>query len=219
MPVNIFRREGEEEQQNVYEDFAGTFKAGYQDEDGTPVSVSEFIVQTADPDLVDSLVEVLGGEVEELEEAKNDEIYRIRTTSNRVPIVLDDASGVYTSLVLWGADNSILHETDGTYTIEEGELTDQLSPFANEKTRDELKKAKFKPSIRVRFRIEGHEDLGRFAFYSQSWTALDDFAEAEAELAGIGGKATGELGLKEIQGKKFNFTKPFLKSVRAAADS
>lgn len=159
---------------------------------------------TADPDVAERVAELFGGEVLDNEHAER--VYQVFTEAETLPIKINQG-GIGVSLVLWG--NGVkTAETDGTHLIEDGVLTDKICAHTFEKSLDDILGMGFKPNLRLNFSIEDNEDLGSFALFSSSKTAMEHFARKEAELEEIDGSVSSTITLEFVETKKGGFRKP-----------
>lgn len=217
--INIFQVEGEEETQRSSE-LVGRFRSGYQ-ADNRPVALKEFRVTTGDPEVASAIAELLGADEEPSKwDTKTDENIQVFTTTKSVDIIVDGEGAIRATLVLWGQGGKIV-ETDGTHVYDDdGNLTDEECSFTAGKTRDELKRLHRAkkgpgPSLQAYFTLADGPELGKFKFFSGSWSSLDNFAEESDRLAELEGPQRYTLELKPVEfekdGEKIQFTKPVLK--------
>lgn len=223
MPISIFTPEAEASATGSSDDVVGRFRAGYQ-VNGRPMGLDKFRLTTGDPEVADKALALLGDDdgsgVSEWE-TKTEENLQIFTEADLVPIILDSKGAVRSSLVLWGR-KGMLYETDGTFLIKDGELTDEEAPCAGW----DIKRLKSEasngmgpdPSIRVFFRLAADPELGRLKFFSSSWTALDEFAEAEALVEDLGFPCSADLWLERVEfttkeGEDRSFVKPRITNI------
>jgi len=70
------------------------------------------------------------------------------------------------------------------------------------------------PSLQAYFRLVDAPELGKFKYFSGSWTAIENYAEAESQLAVIDGPARATLLLDVVSwtdresGQERSFTRP-----------
>lgn len=204
--------------QRFADDLVGRFRSGYQI-NGRPASLERWRVTTGDPEVADSLHELLGGEAPQEWEAQGEDNVELFTDADSIDIVLDGPSAIRSEMVLWGRSGAI-RRCDGV----EQKGVDKDDPAAGKgcecpATFADRKEAAKKgtgcqPSITVYFRLADNPDLGRFKFTSGSWSLVRDLPEPEGKLAEIDGPALATLALEVVEyesgGKKRKFTKPVL---------
>jgi len=208
------------------DDVVGRFRSGYQTTSGRPVGLDNFRVTTGDPTVAEAIMELMGADDSGVSEwdTSTEETLQVFTQTSEVPIIVEP-KGVRATLVLWSRSGKKIVETDGEYIIEDGELTDRLWD-GRDKTLPELKNDARDgvgpaPSLQVYFRLASNPDLGKFKFFSGSWTAIDGFNVAEDRIAEIGGPANATLKLERVeftnkQGENVSFVKPVIKVHGAA---
>lgn len=221
MGINIFQVDGENaESGERANDIVGRFRSGYQ-AGNRPVALTEWRITTGDPEVAESIATLMGADEEPSKwETTTEEKIQVFTKTAKVNVIVDGPGAVRASLVLWGQGGKIL-ETDGTYLYDdEGNLTDEICAMTAGKTMKELKELDRKgkgpgASLQVYFRLADAPDLGKFKFFSGSWTALDAFAEEADRLVDLGeGPYRYTLELKKVEfekdGETIRFTKPVL---------
>lgn len=222
MGINIFtvnEDNADGETSGSSNDVVGRFRSGYQ-VDNRPVGLTQWRVTTGDPEVAESIAALLGAEEEPSTwETKTGENRQVFTTSNEVEIIVEPKS-VKATLVLWGQGGKIC-ETDGTYLYDEdGNLTDEECIFTAGKTLQELKDSHRSgkgpgPSLQVYFRLAEAPQLGKFKFFSGSWTALDAFSKvadvmAESSTARRFTLELDVISFKNKKGEDITYTKPVL---------
>lgn len=188
-----------------------------------PYSLEAWKFSTDDPDVAESALAAFGYAEDEdaakalkvdgfnqvIEGGSEDNVrYEVYSATNKLEITVQPG-GIGTSLVLWKPDNSgKVAETDGTHLIEDGVLTDTISPLTDGKTLDEIFHMGFKPNLRLNFTIVGHEDLGSFVLFNGARTALENFAQRERELDEIDATVTTTVELEFVKSKRGGFRRP-----------
>lgn len=200
------------------DDLVARFRSGFQTPSGRPVGLDHFRVTTGDPDVAARVIELLGDDGQGVSEweTSTEEKLQVFTTTDSVEVIIEPGA-VRSTLVLWSRAGKKIVETDGEFLIEEGKLTDRPWDGAS-KTLAQIKQdAKDGvgpgPSLQVYFRLVGAPDLGKFAYYSQAWTAVESFGKAETELEEIGGPARAVLFLERVEftakdGTNVSYVKP-----------
>ena len=217
MGLNIFSVDKTEDGESTSSDILGRFRSGYQTADKRPVALTEFRITTGDPEVAAQVAEVLGAKEDPKKwDTTTDETFEVFTEASSVDVIVDGTGAIRATLVLWGQNAKIL-ETDGSYLYDdEGNLTEEKSMMTYGKTLKELKALHRSgkgpgPSLAVYFTIP---DLGKFRFYSSSWTALENFAEMADLMEDADGPQKFTLELKKVEfekdGEKISFTKPVL---------
>lgn len=222
MAINIFAVDEENAAKAEYSDdpVVGRFRAGYQ-VNKLPVSLSAWRVTTGDPEVAAAVVELLGAEEDPSEwETSTDERLQVFTEASSVDVILEGRGSAKASLVLWGAQSKIL-ETDGSYLYDDdGNLTDDRCDMTYGKTLQELKamaraKKGPEPSLQAYFRLADAPELGKFRFFSGSWTALDEFDAASDLMASAEGPQRFTLSMEKNEftnsdGELIKYSKPRL---------
>jgi hypothetical protein len=217
MPIasSIFDNANTSSERQV-DDIVGRFRSGYQ-ANNRPASLTEWRVTTGDPDVAQTILDLMGGDGFTEWDTQTEETLQVFTSSKSVDILLDSPGSVRTSLVVWGRKGKLL-ETDGQYLIEEGKVTDKVCDQTFGKTIKEIKaeseRTGIEPSLQVYFRLAEAPELGRFKFFSSAWTAIDGFTKAESKLAAIDGPARARLELELVEwtdkntGQNRSYTRP-----------
>lgn len=215
MPISgdIFKKAANNGSTSTADDVVGRFRSGFQ-ANNRPVALDAWRITTADFAVAEKVHDLLGGEEPSEWETKTGEIHQVFTDAQSVDIILETAKA---SLVLWSAKGGKIRETDGEFLIEDGKLTDKPDPDRHLSLAERKEMAKAgsgpEPSLQAYFRLADAPELGKFKFFSGSWTAIESFSDAEVALAEEGGplKATLELEVVEYttsSGENRRFTKP-----------
>ena len=202
------------------DDIVGRFRSGQQLND-RPLALSEWRITSGDPSALEDVRKLMGGEEPSKWDTKTDESFELFTTSSSVNITLDGPTSLRSSMVLWGRSAKI-RQCDGAEQ-EGGE------PCACPSDIQELKEQgkqgiACQPSIQVYFRLTDAPALGKFKFFSGSWTMAKEMSGAEEALEAIGGPAFATLRLELVEyttkaGKNVKFTKPVITILGPAEDS
>lgn len=218
MAIRIFDADPDAQKRKPLEDVVGRFRSGAL-QSNRPVSLDEWRVTTGDPEVAETIQGIMGGDEPETWETKGEDNIEVYTTTSSVDIILDGPNAVKSAMVLWGR-NGIIHTSDGE-TLSTGEPDPMAGKSLQE--RKEAAKAGYgsEPSVQVYFKLEGHEDLGKFKFFSGSWTLAEAIGAVEDKLAEIDGPARATLSLEVVEyttkaGREVRFTKPVL-NVKGAA--
>jgi hypothetical protein len=209
------------------DDVVGRFRSGFLTSGGRPQSLDAFRVTTGDPDIAEAVSELMGADGSGVSswETSTEEKLQVFTTTSEVAIIVEPAS-IKASLVLWSRGGKKIVETDGSYLIEDGKLTDNQWDGAS------LPMAKVKqnakdgvgpsPSLQVYFRLAESPGLGKFKYFSGAWTAIDTFNAAESRVESLGGACDAMLSLEKVEftakdGTEVSYFRPSLKVLGLAA--
>lgn len=217
MPIsgNIF--DGPKPKQTTSDDVVGRFRSGFQ-ANNRPVALDAWRVTTADPEVAEKVAVILGAEDGVSEwETQTGEIYQVFGSAPKVEVILDH---VRTSLVLWSNKGGKILESDGEYLIEDGQVTSRPDPDAGLPLAERKEKARLGtgpgPSLQAYFHLASDPDLGKFKFFSGSWTAMTNFSDAEAALMAADGPLLADLELERVSwtdkatGQERSFVKPVI---------
>lgn len=201
------------------DDIVGRFRSGTL-LNRRPLALEEWRVTTGDPEVADAIAELMGVETgpQEWDTSGEDNI-EVFTTSKSVGIILDGPDAIRTGMALWGR-NGLIHACDGETTTDGTPCTMSGRTVAERK--DAAKAGHgCSPSLQVYFKLADAPDLGRFKFFSGSWTMAAEIHEAEDALERIGGPALATLTLEVVEyttkgGRDVRYTKPVVKVKRAA---
>jgi hypothetical protein len=200
------------------EDMVGRFRSGYQI-NGRPSSLEKWRVTTGDPEVAETLRELLGGEAAQEWETKGEDNLEVFTDAASIDVLVD-ANAIRSEMVLWGRSGAI-RKCDGVSQGGDnaGKPCECPSAFSERKAAAD-RGTGCQPNLTVYFRLAADPDLGKFRFTSGSWTFAKEIGFAEDDLAKIDGTAKGTLSLEvveyESQGKKRRFVKPVLKIIGEA---
>lgn len=213
MAINIFKVDPNAKSQRFSDDIVGRFRSGAQ-VNGRPLALEEWRVTTGDPEVAKAVQDMLGGDDPQEWATQTEETLEVFTKSKTLEVVFDGPGAIRSGMVLWGR-NGIIHQCDGEVTTE-GTACPQAGKTVKE--RKEAAKAGHgcEPNIQVYFRLAEDPDLGKFKFFSGSWTLAEDIGDAEAALERIDGPARGTLTLEVVEyttkaGQHRRFTKPVVK--------
>jgi hypothetical protein len=217
----IFDVDGDSPAASKVDDIVGRFRSGHQ-LNGQPAALSEWRVTGSDPVALNQVVGLLGGDEAGKWDTKSEETYEVFTEANSIDIILDGPKALRTSMVLWGRKGKI-RECDGAVQTDEAVSECACPSDLAEKKEGAKIGTACEPSIQIYFRLANQPDLGKFKFFTGSWTMAKDLWEAEEALAEIGGPAYATLTLELVEfttksGKHVQYTKPVL-DITGAADS
>ena len=211
----------ETEQKASSDDIVGRFRSGHQI-NGRPMALSSWRVTGADPVVLSTLSEIMGGNEDPAKwDTKSEETYEIFTTSTEVEIIIDGPKALKTGMVLWGR-KGLIRSCDGVTQTDDAQTECACPSDLRERKEAAKNGSACEPSIQIYFRLALNPELGKLKFFTGSWTFAKEIWKAEARLAEIGGPAHATLGLEVISfttkdGKEITYTKPKL-DVHDAAD-
>lgn len=206
------------------DDVVGRFRSGHV-LSNRPVALTEWRVTTGDPEVADTIYDLLGGDKPQEWEAKGEDNLEVFTASSELEVIIESASALRQRMVLWSRNGKIIQAGDGE-TLEDGtpdpdaELT---LAERKQKSRDGVGPS---PEITLFFRVAANPDLGVFKYQTGSWSLATDIAadSIDGQLADVGGPARAILGLEEVSyvakngpraGQTVQYTKPTLKILGA----
>ena len=200
---NIFKSANEAKASSGSDDIVGQFRAGFQDERGRPVGLTSWRATTGDPTVADRLHELLEATDEITEwETKTDQNLQVFGNRESIDIILDGPGSIRSSMVLWSQKGGKIIETDGEYIIENGVVTDKPDPDAMLPLAERKEKARNgtgpSPSLQVYFRLADAPELGKFKSFSSSWTAIENYGEAESQLAAFDGPVRATFTIDQV---------------------
>lgn len=174
------------ERSSFADDIVGRFRSGRQvkiDGKDVPEALTEWRVTTGDPVVGERIAALMGGEVEEWETEKEDNL-QILTDSKAVSIVIEP-DGVDASFKQFIPGAGLTHHCDGFEYLspEEDKGTPCKCPtIIAERKLAATKGRGPKPSVDVSFRLESDPDLGVFRFNSGSWKLVEALGPLFADL-------------------------------------
>lgn len=196
------------------DDIVGRFRSGAQI-NKRPVALEAWRVTTGDPEVAAAVQGLFGGDEPAPWETQAEDNLEVYTEATTFDVILDGPQSVKTSMVLWGR-NALIRSCDGVTQTD-----DKRSPCVCPQAVSERKEAAkagtgCEPSIQVYFRLADDPDLGRFKFFSGSWSFAGEVGTAEAALEKIDGPARASLTLEVVEyttktGREVRYTKPVLK--------
>lgn len=202
------------------DDIVGRFRSGQQLND-RPLALSEWRITSADPEALSIIAKIMGGAEPTEWNTKTDEKYELFTTSSSVNITLDGPTALRSSMVLWGRSAKI-RQCNGA---EQEDGTPCACPSDIKELKAQGKQGlACEPSIQVYFRLTDAPELGKFKFFSGSWTMAKEMGAAEAALAVIDGPAYATMHLELVEyvakdGTNVKFTKPVVSILGPTTDS
>ncbi|WP_425837406.1 hypothetical protein [Streptomyces fractus] len=213
------------ERSSFADDVVGRFRSGRLVKLGgkdVPESLNEWRVTTGDPVVAAKIVEILGGESEEWETDKEDNL-QVLTDSPTVAIIIEP-EGVDASFKMFMPGAGMTHHCDGFEYLspEEDKGTPCGCPslIAERKLKATQMRGP-KPSIDVKFRVADAPDLGIFRFNSGSWKLVEVLGPLFAELDKYEGRQVrATLTIENVSfvpqkgpraGQEVSYNKPVIK--------
>lgn len=228
MSLRIFQNETEpvERPKRQSDDIVGRFRAGYQTENGRPVSITEWRITTGDPEVAKAVYEEFGGEEPNTWAAKGEDNLQVFTASNKIDVIVESEKSLRERMVKWNRAGELVYESDGE-TITGGKKYQIGDPDPDADLTFQERKTKAReedgaiPQIEVYFRLADLPDLGVFKFQTGSWGFAQDLARngVSETLESIGGPARATLTLEPVSfvakngpmaGKTVSYTKSSL---------
>jgi hypothetical protein len=186
------------------DDLVGTFRTGHQDARGNPKSLTEWRVTSGDPDVVEAVAEVLGGDPQEWDNEK--EPIEAFTAAKTITVVLEPGA-IRSGYARWGR-NSLVSRCDGevvTYSADDDSEVGKPCGCAGKSLEDRRKAAKngtgCKPDVSIVFALEALPNLGKFRFRSGSEILLKDIQDVEEIVTASAENVTATLTLEQVTTK------------------
>ncbi|WP_172384875.1 hypothetical protein [Streptomyces sp. MNP-20] len=198
-------------------DFVGRFRAGMQI-NNRPVGLKSWRVTTGDPEVAKAVADQYGGQAEEWETTKEDNL-QVLTEADAIKVVVDGPDALTFRMALYGMTGKPIHACDGV------EFTDTEDPRHGQpcgcpQTLQERKAAAKaghgpKPDQRITFRLADNPELGRFRLMTGSWEFMKAMETMWRELEAVGGPALCTLKLELVEfttkaGVEVSYRKPVL---------
>jgi hypothetical protein len=222
---------------NFADDIVGRFRSGRLVKLGTketPESLNEWRVTTGDPSVAAKIAELLGGESEEWETEKEDNL-QILTDASSVQIIIEP-DGVDASFKQFVPGAGMTHHCDGFSYLspdeDKGQSCGCPSLIAERKLKAQQQRGP-KPSVDIEFRLADAPDLGKFRFNSGSWKLVETLAPLFKSLDDAGNETNpvrASLTIENVTyvpqkgpraGQTVSYNKPVIKvfgPVTATAD-
>ncbi|KPC89909.1 hypothetical protein ADL27_38505 [Streptomyces sp. NRRL F-6602] len=201
-------------------DIVGRFRAGRL-VGKMPESLNEWRVTTGDPEVAAELARLLGGEPEEWNTDREDNL-EVLTTSKSVNIIIESSDKIDASMKLFSA-SGLFHHCDGVAYLSPEEDKGQACgcPESLQERKDKARVGRGpKPSIDITFRLTDAPDLGLFRFNSGSWEFVKVLHELIADVDAYDGPVRATLTIEHIEytaksGKDVAYNKPSVKVLGA----
>lgn len=190
------------ERPSFADDFVGRFRSGRLlkiDGKDVPDSLDAWRVTTGDPTVAAKIAELLGGEPEEWETDKEDNL-QILTDSATVRIIIEP-DGVDASFKQFMPGAGLIHHCDGFAFLSPEEDKGKSCGCPSLVAERKLKATQMrgpKPSVDITFRLDGAEDLGKFRFNSGSWKLVEALGPLFRDLDRYGNAGDEENGVEGV---------------------
>jgi len=228
MALKIFGTDPETQpkpRESFADDIVGKFRSGHQI-NGQPSALDAWRVTSGDPDVVNAVHALLGGDAPQEWEAKGEDNLEVFTAASSVNIILEGEKALRQRMILWGRNGKPISISDGEF-LEDGTPDPDAHLTFEERKRKGQDGVGAVPSIEITFRLADNPDLGLFRFTTGSWSMARDLATdgTEERLAAVEGPAKATLTLTEVsfvakngprKGQNVSYTKPTLKIKGAA---
>lgn len=237
MALRIFQNDPETEQkprQSFADDIVGRFRSGYVLDD-RPQTLDNWRVTTGDPDVANTVYDLLGGDAPQEWEAKGEDNLEVFTASSEVKILLGKGA-IRQKMALWGRNGKPIYFSDGETILYPEDRKGEPDPDAHLTFAERKQRAKdgigAEPQVEIFFRLADEPDLGIFKFQSSSWSLVSDLDHfgIEEELEDLAadsetGQVKATLKIEEVSftakngpraGKLVQYKKPVLKLKGAA---
>ncbi|MEV7278116.1 hypothetical protein [Streptomyces sp. NPDC093111] len=225
MALRIFETDPNAKPKQAFsDDTVGRFHGG-KAENGIPVALSEWRVTTGDPEVAESISQLMGGTPVETDSTSENYI-EVLTEKSLTKVVLSGADAISSDLKLWNG-SALIHHCDGVEFLSPDE--DKGKPCrcpALMEDRKAAAKAKRgpSPSIAVNFRLAEDYDLGIFKLQTGSWKLAEVLYQVEDALDKVNGEAlcTLELELVEFttkKGREVSYRKPVIRVLKSWNDA
>ncbi|MFG3014334.1 hypothetical protein ACGFZB_28725 [Streptomyces cinerochromogenes] len=190
------------ERSSFADDVVGRFRSGRLVKSGRteiPESLNEWRVTTGDPVVAAKIAELMGGEVEEWETDKEDNL-QVLTNAKTAQIIIEP-DGVDASFKQFIPGVGMVHHCDG-FTIlstpEEMQGQPCKCPTMIAERKMSAQRGGPKPSVDVTFRLADAPELGKFRFNSGSWKLVEALGPLFADLDKYGNAGDEESGTEGV---------------------
>ncbi|MFJ3084446.1 hypothetical protein ACIPJG_32480 [Streptomyces halstedii] len=194
--------------QSFSDDIVGRFRAGRL-VGKQPESLNEWRVTTGDPMVAEVISQLMGGETEEWETEKEDNL-QVLTTSKSVEIVIENSDAIDASMKLFGF-SGLTHHCDGVKYLSDDDPTLVGTPcgcpalLEDRKARARSGKGP-KPSIDIVFSLAAHPEIGKFRFNSGGWSLVNVLHEIIEAIDTVGGREEDADGKVTDKGRPVRAT-------------
>lgn len=192
------------------DDVVGRLSGGYKDEKGNPVSLDTWRFTSDDPEVIDTIAELLGGEPQQTESERDGETYvtsEVFTDAKSLDIILDDSESVSTEFVQRDRDFKPFARGDGR-TIDNGTKPDPGAHLELAERKEQAKRGLVPaPEVTIYFRLADAPELGVFSFTKyNAWNLIrsierDSFFDKLDDAVADGYSARAKLSREPVSFK------------------
>ncbi|MEU8840263.1 hypothetical protein AB0D97_14180 [Streptomyces roseus] len=203
------------------DDFVGRFRSGRL-VGKQPEALNEWRVTTGDPVVAAEIARLMGGDPEEWDTDKEDNI-EVLTDSSSVEIIIESSDKIDASMKLFGM-SGLVHHCDGVEFLSPDEDKGEACgcPPMLQDRKDKAKAGRGpKPSIDVVFKLAEAPELGLFRFNSGSWELVKVLHTVLADVdAYEGSPVRATLSIENVSyttkaGRDVSYNKPVIKVLSA----
>jgi hypothetical protein len=202
-------------------DIVGRFRSGRL-VGKQPEALSEWRVTTGDPTVAAEVARLMGGESEEWDTDKEDNL-EILTDSASVEIIIESSDKIDASMKLFG-NNGLVHHCDGVEFLSPDEdkgVGCGCPPLLTDR-KDKARSGRGpKPSIDVQFKLANALELGVFRFNSGSWELVKVLHTVLRDVDEYDGPVRATLAIENVSyttkaGRDVSYNKPVITVLGAA---
>ncbi|MER6485709.1 hypothetical protein ABT264_19400 [Streptomyces virginiae] len=204
------------------DDFVGRFRSGRL-VGKQPEALNHWRVTTGDPVVADEIASLMGGEMEEWDTDKEDNL-EVLTESPSVEIIIESSDKIDASMKLFGM-TGLVHHCDGVEFLSPDEdkgVPCGCPPLLQDR-KDKAKAGRGpKPSIDIVFKLASAPELGLFRFNSGSWELVKVLHNVLADVDAYEGRPVrATLSIENVSyttkaGRDVSYNKPVVKVLGAA---
>ncbi|MGW0468305.1 recombination directionality factor [Streptomyces sp. NPDC003027] len=202
------------------EDFVGRFRSGRL-VGKQPESLNAWRVTTGDPVVAEEITRLMGGEAEEWDTDKEDNL-EVLTDAPAVEIIIESSDKIDASMKLFGM-SGLVHHCDGVEFLSPEEDKGERCgcPALLQERKDKAKAGRGpKPSIDVVFKLAEAPELGLFRFNSGSWELVKVLHTVLEDVDQYDGPVRATLAIENVSyttkaGRDVSYNKPVIKVLGA----
>lgn len=192
--------ESKPKERTFSDDFVGRFRSGRL-VGKQPEALNEWRVTTGDPVVAEEIARLMGGEANEWDTDKEDNI-EVLTDSPSVEIIIESSDKIDASMKLFGM-SGLVHHCDGVEFLSPEEDKGQKCgcPALLQDRKDKAKSGRGpKPSIDIQFKLAEAPELGLFRFNSGSWELVKTLHTVLEDVDKAAGREYDDDGRVSVQG-------------------
>jgi hypothetical protein len=202
------------------DDFVGRFRSGRL-VGKQPESLNAWRVTTGDPVVANKIAALMGGDPEEWDTDKEDNI-EILSDAASVEIIIESSDKIDASMKLFGM-SGLVHHCDGVEFLSPDEDKGEKCgcPALLQDRKDKAKSGRGpKPSIDVVFKLAEAPELGLFRFNSGSWELVKVLHTVLSDVDAVEGPVRATLAIERVEyttkaGRDVAYNKPVIKVLGA----